>query len=309
VRVGGFFLLAETDDPEDLQVHLRDALRSDNRVVDATIARAPDRSPTTARSVFPAARGDYTTELITGRDQRPSLQFFTPLELTIRVPIKNQPNHTPFDEIASEEYFAVWDGWVLAIGWEQDSDDVPPAGGQVIAQILEQAAEACDAGLYIQACSPWCEHLFNHVTLLVEGDPAATDSAVAPSTTLYQAVLTWPSPITSAAEATWAAYQEFSIPIQSFASMKNLGRRILDLERAARGELLGLMKLQYERAHASEHPLWERPVLLWQIRGWRKQSRASLARLWMTLTAIEELKREWSDTRVHFTDSLAGGGG
>jgi len=91
--------------------------------------------------------------------------------------------------------------------------------------------------------------------------------------------------------------------------MKNLGRRILDLERAARGELLGLMKIQYKRAHASEHPLRERPVLLWQIRGWRRQSRASLARLWMTLTATEELKREWADVRVHFTDSLAGGGG
>jgi hypothetical protein len=87
------------------------------------------------------------------------------------------------------------------------------------------------------------------------------------------------------------------VTIAQFAEMKNLGRRVLDLEAAARGTLLGLMRLQHQRAHVREHHLYERPRLLWKIRGWRRKARADLTRSWVLLASIEEVRREWSEAR------------
>lgn len=294
-RVGAFFVLSESLDPADLQHRVIEALRQDTRV---SFVDGPSRLPSTffdVTSVFPAAGDDgYSMELITGHDRRRSVQFRTPIVVNIRVSKREQPNNTVSNEIAAEEYAVVWDGRVIVVAWLQEARYVPHAGGQIAAQVLNTALEKCGAELYIQACSPHCLHLFTHVTALVREDASVEESSYGPGETPFQSEARLPGLLTTPMDAASAVYRDCASAIAAFAAMKNVGRRILDLEDAARGDLHNLMRLHYRRAHVHEYPVLVRPRMYWRVRGWRGESRVALARLWVTLTALEDFRRQWT---------------
>jgi hypothetical protein len=302
---GSIFLLTESKDPAKLRRDLIKALRDDPRVGRVDEVGPSDSDFAEIFSVFPAARDDdATSALVSGGDQRRSVQFWRPIAITLHVPAKNQPNHTPFDDIAAEDYVALWDGFTAVVAWEQSSTDVAVAGGQVLEEILTTAAKAAASDLYVQACSPSCLHLFNHVNLVVEHDSAVTEVTYSEGSERYEATVRTQSPVTTTGEAAGVVYYDVGRTLEAFARMKSLGRRVLDLEYEARGELLGLMRLQYQRAHIWEHPLYHRPFMRWKLRGWRKESRVAMARLWVILTAVEEVRRAWVDGRRRYQEVI-----
>jgi hypothetical protein len=298
-RIGAFFLLSESLDPADLQRRVVDALRQDARV---SHVDDPPRSATffDVTSVFPGA-GDagYSMDLlIFGHDRRRSVQFRTPIVMNIRVPKREQPNNTASNEIAAEEYVVVWDGRVIVVAWLQEARYVPHAGGQIAANVLRAALEQCDAELYIQACSPQCAHLFTHVTALVREDESLDEPSFALGETPFQSEVRVPSRLSTPADAALAVFRDCAPATAAFAAMKNISLRILDLERAARSDLHHLMRLYYLRAHIREYPVLARPRMYWRVRRWRGDSRFVLARLWVTLSALEDFRRQWT-THLH----------
>ena len=314
VRIGAFLLLTDIPDEKahELRASLLEALREDSRVAHASTPR--DNQPDGFADRYSFFRAQPSPEeaeesgdvLLSGRDQSPAVQFWDPILMTVHVPLKNQPNHSPNDAVAAQDYEVLWDGWIALVSWTQDSpDDIPFAGGQVLADILRLAAEAVGAELYVQACSPYCDHLFNHTNVVVQHDASSKTSAFVPAEQLATVTFRTSDDIGSARDAALALYVELGSAAEAFAQMKNIGRRVLDLERAARGHLLFLMKLLYSRAHVSEHTVRERPRMLWNIRGWRQHSRTTMARMWVMLTAIQEVTREWEDRRRQYLQRIA----
>ena len=84
--------------------------------------------------------------------------------------------------------------------------------------------------------------------------------------------------------------------------MKNLGRRILDIEHMARHELDDLLSLHYDRSQLTEELFWSWPKEYWKIRKWRRGSRKALSTLWLLIASIEAMRAQWND-RKHYFDS------
>jgi hypothetical protein len=272
VRVGAFFLFSDNVKPDDLRAAIVKALEADSEV--ATVDVEPPE-PTNdfldETSIFPAVTDldqKSTTSLLSGGDQQRSVQFETPIPFVVSVPRKNQPTVKPDDEVAAQRYFVLWDGWIVIVAWSQRDRLVPEAGGQIVSDILSRAVQKAGATLYVQACSPACKHLFNHTTLLVEQVESAGEPGprLAPAPQWNTAILQTERSVESPVKAALAVYAELGTAVERFAQMKNLGRRILDLEDLARSQLLALMRIQYQRAHVWEHPIWNRPPMLWRLR-------------------------------------------
>jgi hypothetical protein len=176
-RFATIFLLVDQDsEPHDVSRRLSKALNADPRVVALSDPEALDVDYCREFSVFPASEDVMSPDLLFGRDQRPSMSLSQPFGFRVRVPKKNQPTYYSIDEPASDEYVCVWDGRALVVGWTQPGGrPIPASGGQIVEDILADIAHAAGFGVYGQACSPGCRHVFSHVDMRVRVDLELTD--------------------------------------------------------------------------------------------------------------------------------------
>jgi hypothetical protein len=249
--------------------------------------------------VFPAAEDYEDPALVTGADSRRAIRWSHEIAFSVHVPAKNQPTYFRLDTVASEDYYAFWDGYTLLVGWTgYDDDRVGAAGGQVVIDIVRDAAVACGCDIYVQACMPTCHHLFAHANLRIREDP--TEAKVRFEAGRDPDLIVRVPTITPAVPALGYFFWLIGGSFEEFAFTKNRARRVLDLEQVTRETLLDLMRVEYSRAHILEHRLRDRPKMRWMIRGWKKQARVSLAKVWLGLAAIEETRRDWGDWRNRF---------
>lgn len=281
------------------------ALQEDPRVTSATVpVLDPGWSPQYT-AYLPIDRDDRehgTSGVLEGTRHVHVQKFSGPIGITLRVPAKNQPKVFEDDDIPTEHYFVLWDGEALLVGWEQSGDDyVGSSGGHVIEEILKQAADRVDAGVIVQACNPQCTYVFLHTAIRVVVDPtAATDWAIARHTEdslLMDLVVSGGDSVVEVSLSVWLRVR---LCLRPFASMKNRGRQILELERVVRGDLDHLNRLYHQRASAAQEGRITRLRAVWVHRKWRRTSRYYLARLWLGLGSLERLRREWVDDALSF---------
>ena len=103
--------------------------------------------------------------------------FSDPIAFQLHVPAKNQPKVFDSDTIPSEDYFVLWDGGNLLVGWEQPAGGhVGSSGGHIVEEVVEQAVERAGVDLMVQACNPDCACVFLHTAIHAVVQPElATD--------------------------------------------------------------------------------------------------------------------------------------
>jgi hypothetical protein len=180
---------------------------------------------------------------------------------------------------------------------------IPSSGGHIVEDILKDAASRIKTGIYVQACNPQCTFVFAHRALLVTSDPTAPGWSVTPDASDIETLHVVTPEKGDLEETAGSVWFKYSSAFRDFADMKNVGRKILDLESAVRYDLDRLNTLHYTRASAADGPWKGRLAALWTQRGWRRKSRNYLARLWLGLGTLESAHRFWMEERSHFVRS------
>jgi hypothetical protein len=189
----------------------------------------------------------------------------------------------------------------MLVCWEQlAADDIPRAGGHIAIDVLREAVQRSGASLYVQACSPECEYDFIHATLRVTAEPTASEytwSRIPDQRNRFN--VRAPGPW-SFEDVAMDLFDNLYTDANYFAQMKNVGRRILDLDHKMRHDLDDLSRVQYRWRAAQALPLRDRVRAIWQLRQWKKQSRVFLSLLWWSLAEIENLRFSWLESRFYF---------
>jgi len=284
----------------DLARQIGDRLRDDSRVTDVQV---PDMendwcSPGT---IFPSPADDHG--LITGHDEMKRLCFNEAISFRIEVPAKNQRLVSEGDEIPTQ-YRVLWDGVTILVTWTAPSDEpIPRSGGHVASDILRGALEKVNLQLYVQGCSPECKHEFAHTDIrFIKGQEGQKVVKYSTGRWTKEVEATYPPTESDPADKVSV---DLSLIAEQFAHLKNRGRRILEMEQDGRSSLSRLMATNLRRAEISLLPWYSRPVQLWKFRGWRRQSRRLISRVWATLGNIERLRREWDQARFAFDSRAA----
>lgn len=283
---------------------LRAILEDDPRVREV---QPLDLNPrfTYAHRFFPSDVDDHSV-LLTGADACEVLQLSDPLIFRIEVPQKNQPVHHGVHDIPAETYWVAWDGVTVYVTWWQPEDFVPMSGGHIVREILDEACRRHGDSLLVQACGPGCDNLFVHTTLhvgrLAESSPNDFVCQNRPDRSLEVEVLV---PGGSEPEVLEWIHLGLNGASSEFAVMKNIGRRLLDIEDAARGSLSHLVSDYYAHAAAGTVVWWKRGAAWWRFRGWRREANQLLASLWASLTNIEMLSRQWGESQRSFVSDVA----
>jgi len=308
VRFATVYLTVDHDLKESaaqIARRLRDALNQDSRVLSVSVPKL-DESWSHQYAPYYASEGpDDSTHLIEGTRHFHTQVFSDPLALKVHVPKKNQPALYEDSEVPTEDYYVLWNGQTLLVAWDHDdSPYIPSSGGHILEPILEEATERIDAGIYVQPCNPSCKHVFLHRALLVQADPSAPAWSVVVDgddpETLHVRAATDDQSLEDMSESVWFQYGS---ALRNFADMKNVARKILDLEAVVRYDLDRLNSLHHSRASEAQGPWKGRISALWKQRGWRRKSRYYLARLWLGLGTLESASRFWMLERGHFVRS------
>jgi hypothetical protein len=193
---------------------------------------------------------------------------------------------------------------VLLVTWKLGrTEPMPMSGGHVVKEILHDALLRVGHELYVQGCNPGCTHDFAHTTIrFLPGPEGLEEVEFRDSPWFAEAEALVPSMPEEILRN--YVYLDISLAVRDFTKLKNLARRILETEAAARSALGSLMWLNYKRAQLPSEPIGESLQRRWEMRGWRAESHRLIARVWLALAGIETLRRQWSADRFSFEDGL-----
>jgi hypothetical protein len=168
IRFGAFMLII-ADEQKPISVIMQELvaqLERDPRVISV---RAPklDEDWDEKKTYYPSGIHLDPDTLVEASDAFTAVALSRPIRFVVNVPKKNQPLFHLNDEIPAERYYAEWDGELLFVGWEgQVDDDYSMAGGHIVETVLRDIAREAGYGLYVQACSPSCDYMFAHTTIV-----------------------------------------------------------------------------------------------------------------------------------------------
>ncbi|KRE77528.1 hypothetical protein [Arthrobacter sp. Soil763] len=313
-RFGSFILRLGPEDtsPEDVHAALVSALGADNRVT--VVDKGSANHEWTSQSTFyPSTPKTQPDELLSGASHFHTMRFSDAIMFEVHVPGKNQPViHGEVPEIDS--YFVAWDGCTAVVMWEPESRDglTSPATGQVAVEILRRACVTSGQSLYVQACSPACQHLFAHREFKVDfwsGEDFDTGFSVED---VRDISLTVKGPFEGGLDVVEAVHDEIKMPAAEFAELKNTARRILDIESSARSMSFELIGHDYETLKRSQEGLYRRLRYFlgdaWMaVRGKGRVRRANLliASLWLAMANMETLQQVFRDIDRGYQESIS----
>ena len=307
-RVGTFVITADPNaDMKALHPKIADAIRSDSRVLSIATPQLNEHWMT-RELIYPASQSN-PDELLRGSDVLFGIRYPQPYALEISVPAKNQPR-IHGEIAAADHYFAAWDGWTAVVLWSKGpSSYVPASAGQVLTEILRDAAATLGLGLYVQACSPACDLQFAHRSMAIHavvGSQAAATFEVSGSNAIgVEVVLDGVIPMSC------ILHREVSSPAADFSQVKNVARRILNIEAAARKMTSELIALDYVALSVRQESRWTRVRTALHNavhhRGENGPKRAQylIACLWLAMASIELLQHRFADMRRNYGDSVS----
>ena len=155
-------------------------------------------------------------------------------------------------------------------------------------------------GLYVQACNPSCDFRFLHVTLRVARVEGLQRTRILAKQDDLQEIEVSVGGADDPDAMTHEVFSEIRTHVAMFALMKNLGRRLLDVEDTTRAELRSLLSAYQVSSEMKAKPLFRTIADRWRTRGWRRQARATAGRLWLGLASLDSIQRIWSERRYSF---------
>ena len=178
---------------------------------------------------------------------------------------------------------------------------IPVAGGHIVVDVLNDAVHKSGGDLYVQACSPHCDYLFIHTSIRIRAEACGDIEFkfVEDQQSIVETPLTYGADLESVADE---LYYDVALSIENFAELKNTTQRVKDIERSARHDLSDLLFIQYDHSKLSTQPLLSRLRKAWAHRACRRRSRELISRLWLSMSNLEALKRQWDEARLTFEE-------
>lgn len=250
-------------------------------------------------NVFPSPASQ--DGVVTGSDGLHGVRFSNAIEFSVDVPVKNQRRIIPAEDIP-RHYDAIWDGVALLVSWlTPDGDPMPMSGGHVVSDILSDACEKAGMRLYVQGCNAACKYEFAHTSIRF-GTTGKNNDVEFVKTKFYAEVeVLVPG---RGSDLTGDVFLDIAELIFEFTALKNLGRRILEIERDGREAVARLLAIDVERSKMALSGPKGRIKGALRMRGWRRASRREIARLWAALANIELIRRQWDALRFPFDQEV-----
>lgn len=311
-RFGSLILAAAEDDrtPEEERTAIIDALKSDPRVVEVS-SEPLEEARTHYLAMFPTSAGTDPRGLLTGQDSYPALRMSHPISFRVHVPLKNQPLFNGYRDLPTEDYWVTWDGFTAIVMWQRsESETLPPrSGGHVVVDMLTAAAKRAGMRLHVQACSPGCRNMFAHRVMHIMQYPGEHGLVTFKERGFPLVDVHLHSENTPEDVLDVLGLNVFNVG-QQFALYKNVGRRVLEVEDAARSLAADLLEIDYSRLSAKSKHL---PARIWnQVKalpaklagkGDRQRESETIAALWIAMSSIEATRRDWVQHRLGFLGS------
>jgi hypothetical protein len=288
---------------------LRSAIEEDPRV-EWVKGGAPEKHWDQQPKYYPYPPHSYESCLL-GTDLVRSFTLSDEFTFKVHVPKKNQPKRYDVDDVPTEDYLAKWNGEVLAVFFEHPpTSDIAFSSGQVVGDILLEATERIGLGVYRQGCSLTCDDLFSHTSLSIIPSEHAVESPIVidepKDADLNMPVMEAVVPVHwNMQKVAGVCFLDLKGAITYFYRMKNTAHRLLHVDHMMAHERSDLLELQYQRAKFPEVKLSRKAQELWKLRGWSNKPQATMARLWLQASAIEDLKRTWSRERSEYIRDAA----
>lgn len=276
---------------------IADALAKDPRVTDISKPEGIEDAWCGRISMFPAPAVE--DGLISSADAFKVLDFNKPLAFSVTVPEKNQPKKRETDPLPTA-YRAFWDGMFLLVTWRFDTNrSIPLSGGHVVSEVLADALKRLGYRLYPQGCNPFCTHEFAHtdIRFLRKAEQKSLEYVECPNWTTEVHALSPDLPDEELGDLT---FRDLRGTARNFTRLKNFGRRILESEQEGRKTLDALMEIYLSRSEVGMLSWRGRFEAEWKTRGWFREARLFIARVWIVLANIEALRREWERFRLEF---------
>ena len=298
-RFGSFIMASDAEPTHPYDDMIKNAvrqIREDSRVLSVTEPHVEEYWCSTG-DLYPSPTDEHG--ILTGHDAMHWIRFSDYMSFTVEVPEKNQPRLSEDDTIPTH-YEVLWDGMIVLVTWRAPRGTLlGMSGGQIVEDILTEALERAGFTLYVQACEPECDHRFVHTAIrLLPGAEEQGDIEYVKSTRYAEinALL----PPMGEEDYAEALYLDLRTSAAAFTELKNVGRRILDVEHIARINLDRLLSLSCTRAELPLLGRKERLERRWNLRGWRRDSNRLIAQVWRALANIELLRRGWAGERFDF---------
>lgn len=260
---------------------------------------------------FAAAAIDKKTDFPTGVPISASahihaLEISPPIQFTVQIPRRLQvPKGASEKSVPSDEYWVVWDGILLVVLWRNEGErPYGILGGSAVVKLLKEIAKKSGKDTYVQACSPNCSYQFAHrdIQVISNAEPTSVSHTFI-ETAEWSASLELdqnPAPGVAAFEV----FKEIRPISRTFAQLRSNGKTISDIEKAARDDLRELLKLYHSTTITGSSCNPKSWKAKWEARGWRRNARRLIARLWLALSALESRRHDWINTR-HAYDRMA----
>ena len=292
-RFGSFMLCSKDSFGDDGTMYeLASALESDPKVKGVQCPWGFEGNRCYVRTIYPTVA--EPERLIDGADALHGGQFESFLEFEVQV--KNQLGQ-------SRTYEVIWDGWLAVVSWQSSEEE--PFGyqdGQVVIEVLERAAREVGLELRTQGCDPHCAHNFSHTNVRFVHDLAEREEL---QYRVGEALFEVEARTSRSEhnELTLPLFLDLRIMVNNFTEMKNVGHRLLECEADARATLSELVGVGYMRAQIEALSPLARQRARWRERGWQRRARLLIARMWMSLARIEELRRQRAALRSGYKAS------
>lgn len=307
-RVGLFMVSLDCEDLEPVEViaRLRRALEADPRV-DQLSGDKLDVEWTTTDVLYPHGQGETEDPdaVLDGHDHKHVLTIPDELTFSVQVPSKNQKLLIEGERVP-ERYMVKWNGTVACVLWMESRPTM--SAGCVIREVLGEAAVAAGFGFYTQACSSACEFPFLHRTAVLVSQHGSFDGDMTfdisegwdeVSEGRDEVIGRGPEG-SSSRELADLFYSTIAFDTRRFSQLKNVGRRIMDLEDTARDSLRSLLALQYQHTCVRGDGVGQYFRRRLALRGWRAESRKLVSRVWLAVASLEVLQRRWARLRSEF---------
>jgi hypothetical protein len=302
-RPGTFaLLLSEERDLDELAGNLVEQLSEDSRVLWVTQTDSEISSAMFYR-FFDEESLSEGSNVVAQSNRRFVPRFSRPLQFAVHVPAKNQRKIRPYDD-TPESYEVFWNGVDCLVGWEHDSTGpIPMSGGHIVKDILHLASTNLGLALLVQCCNASCDYDFLHTTIAV-GFAKNGNRNLQPTRNRQIVRLTLPDRLNGEdiSSILLGMYRFIGYEMEFFSTIKNIGRKILQLESRARHEEQILLTLQQDRAAELGVSWFARLGARWKSRSWRRQTSQAVATLWLLMTEIEYLHRRWAETKWELED-------
>ena len=302
VRIATLYLTVnKPTDPLKLHRAVEAALENDARVVSVDVVQVlPDPGPNAwqARQLYdPRAAGERMIQH----------QRIRGIGFVVDVPMQDQRRFQS-DDPPSNRYCAQWDGRNLVIAWPHSGGTVNTrSGGHVVLDVLRDAAAASNALAVHQACSAGCEYELNHTTLIATASPDHTRRlTLGPLLHRERVELSMRSisPSASLADYVERIASDIGPSMSLFAVMSNMGMHVNALTTFALKTADEALLLQLRHDSPRTGKLRSRLRAAWNQRNWRRQTRALVSKLWLSINRIESAKRRYLSTRRSFELSM-----